>query len=417
MAECPSGADGTKACPVCGKVTEDWARICPACEYEWAEATLPRDKAEEANALRAFAARLEREGPRPVVVPILVALNVAVFLLMALTGVGILLPATADLVRWGADFPPMTTHGQWWRMLTATFLHAGLLHLGFNMMVLWSAGKDLERILGRGGILVTYLLSGLCGSLASMVFHPFGVSVGASGAIFGLFGALLGFLLRDREALPPGLFTGMGKNILAFLGYNLLFALRVQSIDLAAHAGGLLGGFACGLALAGDYGEASGPSRRVRNGWTAAVGLAAITLLALRVPGIQPPPLPVSPPEGGGRIRLPASLVPRLPADRLAFHLDQARLVLNSFHGQGLAPEAAIQQALPHLASWDDFNPYDPGRPAFRIGAPKALGEVGLRPLHDFTDPANHFHFQSGVDLDAWTQGGHLHRMIILDER
>jgi rhomboid protease GluP len=150
----------------------------------------------------AFEAGLGSGNARPVATATLVALNVAAFLGMAWAGVSLMAPAAGALFRWGGNFPPVTVQGQWWRLLTATFLHAGAVHLVFNMVVLWDAGKRMERILGRGGFLVCYLLSGLAGSVASLAFHPASVSVGASGAIFGLFGALLGFLARSRRRLP-----------------------------------------------------------------------------------------------------------------------------------------------------------------------------------------------------------------------
>ena len=111
--------------------------------------------------------------PRAYVTPALVGVNVAVFVLMALSGVGLLSPRPLDLIRWGANFGPLTTHGEWWRLLTATFVHIGALHLLCNMWALWDVGVLMERLVGPAGLLVLYLLAGLAGSVASLSWHLF----------------------------------------------------------------------------------------------------------------------------------------------------------------------------------------------------------------------------------------------------
>jgi len=187
--------------------------------------------------------------PNITVTSVLLGLNVAVFGLMLAGGIHPMTPAIDSLIQWGANYGPKTTNGEWWRMFTAMFLHIGLLHLLFNMVALWNIGGFMERVLGSTGFLVLYLLSGLLGSATSVAWNPFVVSAGASGAIFGLYGGLLGFLVRHRDAASQGFLAGLRTNTLAFLGYNLLFGFIQEGIDMAAHLGGLAGGFVGGLVL------------------------------------------------------------------------------------------------------------------------------------------------------------------------
>jgi rhomboid protease GluP len=274
MAEpaCPDGP--TKTCPKCGKVLEAWASICPACMFEWpgTDTCLPVEAQEEAQAVAVFEGKLEGEGTRPVVVSVLIALNVLVFAAMAVAGVSLFNPASQDLFRWGANFAPATLHGQAWRMLTSTFVHVGVVHLIFNMLVLWAGGVRMEKILGHAGFTITYLLSGLMGSVATLAVHPMSVGAGASGAIFGIYGALLGFLIQDRSSIPPAVFKAMGKGTLVFLGYNLVFSLK-PGVDLSAHLGGLVAGILCGLALSRPDRGGRGSGRFRNQGATLLGGL------------------------------------------------------------------------------------------------------------------------------------------------
>lgn len=215
--------------------------------------------------------------PKIAVTPVLLGLNVAIFGLMLIRGIHPMTPDIDSLIQWGANYGPKTTGGEWWRMLTAMFLHIGVLHLLFNMVALWNIGGFLERLLGAAGFLILYLLSGLLGSVASVAWNPFVVSAGASGAIFGLFGGLLGFLVRYRDTMPPAFLAALRTNTLAFLGYNLIFGFVQEGIDMAAHLGGLAGGFVCGLVLAHPLTRFSQARRRRRS---ALVGLAGLLLLA-----------------------------------------------------------------------------------------------------------------------------------------
>ena len=141
--------------------------------------------------------------PRIFVSYAFIAINVVVFAWMCFQQVHVFNPTADDLIAWGASYGPKTIDGQWWRLLTAMFLHAGAWHLAMNMYVLYIDGPLMERLLGNVGFTVLYLVSGLCGSVASLLWNPTAAGVGASGAIFGLFGAMLGLLVRHQGSIPP----------------------------------------------------------------------------------------------------------------------------------------------------------------------------------------------------------------------
>jgi rhomboid protease GluP len=172
-------------------------------------------------------------------------LNIAVFVGMLLTGISPLSPSPGQLVRWGANWGPLTLSSQPWRLLTSNYVHIGLIHLFFNMWCLLSLGALAERILDPKTYLLIYSLCGLAGSCVSVWWHPKMVGAGASGAIFGLAGAVLAALYLGnfpfrKEAIRPIL-----KSLLSFAGWNLFLGLRA-GVDNSAHVGGLLMGLGLG---------------------------------------------------------------------------------------------------------------------------------------------------------------------------
>ena len=178
-------------------------------------------------------------------------INVAVFVAMALAGVSMLdNPSGQDLVRWGANFGPLTVSGQWWRLLTCVFIHGGLLHIGFNMWCLWSLGRLAESVYGHWTFAVVYLICGLSASLTSVIWNPVVLSVGASGAIFGIAGALIASFYLGEFSLPRAALNGTLRSVVVFVGYNLFFGAVVARTDNAAHIGGLLMGLLLGALIA-----------------------------------------------------------------------------------------------------------------------------------------------------------------------
>ncbi len=177
------------------------------------------------------------------VTPILIDINILVFLLMVCSGVDFFAPDTESLVNWGANFRPVTLEGQWWRLITNCFLHIGLLHLAFNMFALMYIGVLLEPYLGKLRFAVAYLLTGVIGSVTSLYWHDLTVSAGASGAIFGMYGVFLAMLTTNL--IPKSVRTTLLTSIGLFVAYNLLYSLK-GGIDASAHIGGLCSGLIIG---------------------------------------------------------------------------------------------------------------------------------------------------------------------------
>jgi membrane associated rhomboid family serine protease len=190
-------------------------------------------------------------GGRPVITLALIAINVLLFLAPAVVSPGWLWKPTAQqLLAWGANFGPLTLHGQARRLVTCCFLHLGVIHIGMNMLVLLQVGTFAEQLYGRVRLLLIYMLAGLGGSLASALKQPPIVSVGASGAIFGVYGAVLAFLLMQRHIVDPGAAGKVAKGAGIFLLFNLIYGLASPGVDMRAHIGGLAVGFVFALPLA-----------------------------------------------------------------------------------------------------------------------------------------------------------------------
>jgi rhomboid protease GluP len=178
--------------------------------------------------------------------PILINLNLLVYLLMVLAGYGFLSFKSLDLLNWGANYKPLTANGQWWRLLTSTFLHGGLMHILANLYGLLFVGIFLEPVLGRWKFLFVYLATGILASIASIWWYDATISVGASGAIFGLYGFFLACLLM--KVFSPGMQKAFLVSTIVFVGFNLLMGFT-GGIDNAAHIGGLISGFILGLVM------------------------------------------------------------------------------------------------------------------------------------------------------------------------
>jgi rhomboid protease GluP len=202
------------------------------------------------NEHKAFQEALENTGTRSVVTPVLVALNCLVFVAAALAGAGVLEPNAVVLIHWGTNFGPLTLNGEWWRLFTSMFLHFGAFHLLLNMWALWNLGRITERLFGSAHFLLLYVFAGLCGSIASLLWHPGINSAGASGAIFGVLGGQLAFVLNPQTRVPGSISKSIATSAAVFVAYNLVNGFGHTGIDNGAHLGGLLGGFAIGWVLA-----------------------------------------------------------------------------------------------------------------------------------------------------------------------
>jgi membrane associated rhomboid family serine protease len=178
--------------------------------------------------------------------PVILAANLLIFIIMVFMGLGFISFPPTDLLNWGGLYQPLVQKGQWWRILTSMFLHSGVMHVFMNMVSLYLAGIFLEALIGTKRFAAGYLVTGVLAALASIWWHdePI-VAVGASGAVFGLYGMLLSLIIS--RVLDPAL----NKILLILLGctagYSLFIGFAMEGIDNSAHVGGLIAGFAVGL--------------------------------------------------------------------------------------------------------------------------------------------------------------------------
>jgi membrane associated rhomboid family serine protease len=232
------------------------------------------------------ARRASFEGTGSIVTKALIAANVLVFLLNLAQG--------ASLGRNGGDLfedgaligfglypdgtPVGVGDGEWWRLLSSAFLHGGLIHLAMNMLMLWWIGAPIEEAIGRGRYIMLYLVSGLAGAAGALLLSdPNQITVGASGALFGLLGAALVFE-RQRNYI-------LGGSALSIIVLNLVLTFAVPNISIGGHLGGLAGGALAGLALSrfGRGHAIYGRPGAVGIAGIAAVGVLSIALAYIRV--------------------------------------------------------------------------------------------------------------------------------------
>jgi rhomboid protease GluP len=183
-------------------------------------------------------------GARTPVTTFLLLAIVAVFVLETVRGGS---TDTRVLLALGADYPPLVQQGQYWRLVTSMFLHIGLLHLVLNGWALYQLGGLFELLLGSGRLLVVYFVSGIAGSIASNLFTR-SLSAGASGAIFGVMGALIAFLMKRRGMLTPQA-KSLLMQLLLWAGINVFLGSTTPGIDNAAHLGGCAAGLVVGFFL------------------------------------------------------------------------------------------------------------------------------------------------------------------------
>lgn len=180
-------------------------------------------------------------GRRPLVVPVLIAINVAVFVWTAVQAGSIADNADSALFDQWALAPALVASGDWWRLITSGFMHIGPIHIAFNMLALWVLGRDLETVLGRSRFIAVYMVALLGGSAAAMLYYgPYQAVAGASGAVFGLMGGLVVVLRRLR--IPAG-------QVIGLVVANVVLSLVIPGLSLVAHLGGLVVGAAATAAL------------------------------------------------------------------------------------------------------------------------------------------------------------------------
>ena len=249
-------------CPQCGRTVSAEGTLCDDCNQ------------------RAFAQRAEDVATADsqqhfLITNILLGINVAVFALMAIKHVPLVSPTSDQIVRWGGNFGPLTLGGQSWRLLTNVFLHIGFPHLLANMWALVILGRLAESLYGHTTFLATYLLAGITGSLASLLWNPMTVSAGASGALFGLVGALIATLYVGKLPLPKHVVRPVLVSLVFWAIFSFGYGFWKPGVDNAAHVGGFIAGLLVGFAL----GHHLGTSSNARD-YRQRVFIAALVLLA-----------------------------------------------------------------------------------------------------------------------------------------
>lgn len=210
----------------------------------------------------------------------LIAICVGMHVATGLTG-GVLRPRELEvLVAWGARSRELVDAGEIWRLMSCVFLHGDMLHIGLNMLALFGLGRILEAVYGPARVLLIFAVSGFTGSLAGhLVGGP--VSVGASGAIFGLLGAGVAFGLLNGRDLPASMRRVLGRGLLPWVVLNIIIGFVIPRIDNAGHVGGLIGGAAVAALLSDRLMPWSAPDSRF--GWAFAVLASAALLLPLSI--------------------------------------------------------------------------------------------------------------------------------------
>lgn len=215
------------------------------------------------------------------VTPAFVALNTAIFLLMLFD------PATSGqsdtLIGWGGNYGPRTTNGEWWRLVKAMFVHAGLLHLVANVAGLFQLGLVVERLIGPLAFAAVYVAAGTFANLAALSQDPLGLSVGASGAVFGIYGVLVSasvWAALEDSSLRISLITL--KRLVPAAAIFILYNFAADNLSFTAELAGLVTGLAGGAVLARDIGEERAPLRRTAATAAAALVIAAVAAIPLR---------------------------------------------------------------------------------------------------------------------------------------
>jgi len=213
----------------------------------------------------------------------LIAANVAIYLITAVQGNGLNNPNGSLFLKW-ALYGPAVAQGDWWRLLTAAFLHLSVIHIGLNMLALWWIGRGVEQYLGSARYVLLYLVSGLAGSAGALLLSPNAVTVGASGAIFGVLGSML---------IIEWQLTGkLGGQAASLIMLNLVINFAINgtggNISIGGHLGGLVGGILVTLAFAnwGRGHAAYGKVGVVGAAGVAAVAVASVLVAYLRVRGM-----------------------------------------------------------------------------------------------------------------------------------
>ena len=192
-----------------------------------------------------------------VITNLLLAINIGVYALMVLKHVSPTSPSTDQVIAWGGNYGPLSLGAEPWRVITCVFVHIGFVHLLANMWALFVLGRLAEGLFGRWTYLASYMIAGVAGSFASLLWNPMGVSAGASGAIFGIAGALITVLYIGKLPIPKHQIRQVLGTLVFWAAFDLLYGIWKTGVDNAAHIGGVVTGLLLGIVL----GHHLGPDR------------------------------------------------------------------------------------------------------------------------------------------------------------
>ncbi len=237
------------SCSECGQP------ICPDCMTFGPVGIRCPDHSGQARGAARVVQNVQRRTARNagIVTTTLIAIDVGIYLLQLAGGASVN-ANSGWIFEHGALFGPYVAQGDWYRLISAAFLHYGPIHLGMNMLALWWIGRPLEDWLGPVRYLLLYLVAGLAGSAGALIANPTGVTVGASGAIFGILGAAI--VLERQQTYV------LGGSAITLLVVNLAFTFAVPGISIGGHLGGLAGGALAILALS-QFGKRSAVHSRI----------------------------------------------------------------------------------------------------------------------------------------------------------
>ena len=255
------------SCSDCGR------GICPDCmTFGPVGIRCPDHSGQPRGTAKVVQSVQRRSASRPgIVTTSLIAINVGIYLLQLASGA----PISANrgtIWQNGVLYGPAVANGDWYRLITAAFLHYGPIHLAMNMLAIWWIGRPLEAYLGPIRYLLLYLVSGLAGSAGALLFSPTTLTVGASGAVFGILGAAI--VLERQQTYV------LGGSAITLLVVNLAFTFAVPGISIGGHLGGLAGGALCILALS-RFGKGSAAYSRIDV--VSIASLVAVGLLSVAV--------------------------------------------------------------------------------------------------------------------------------------
>ena len=262
------------SCSECGR------GVCPDCMVfapvgirclDHAAQGAPKTAARPAVQRRVSGSRFALARDELIVTKVLIGANVAVFLVNLLQGASFGRNGGELFSQW-ALFGPLVAAGDWWRLITSAFLHGGLIHLAFNMLFLWWIGGPMEAAIGHARFIGLYVVSALAGAAGALVVQPEAVTVGASGALFGILGAAVVFERQGYHVL--------GGQALGIVVINVAITFLIPNISIGGHLGGFVGGALAGLVLS-RFGR--GHAAYGRFGLVGIVGFLAIGVASVLV--------------------------------------------------------------------------------------------------------------------------------------